>query len=66
MTTIELSIRLSDGTFETKVIVPLECSAANRQTAVKRWLKLAREAMSLGVSNLAANFERDEARNDQD
>lgn len=59
---IELYIRLSDGTFETKVIVPLECSESERQTAIGRWLKLAGETMSLGVTNLAVNHDRKDTK----
>lgn len=53
---IELAIRLSDGSFETKVVVPLYCSDAERSTAMERWLRLAGEAMALGVSNLEATL----------
>ena len=47
--TIELAIRLSDGSFDTKVIVPLDCDEAQRNRAIDRWMKLAGEAMALGV-----------------
>ena len=54
--TIELAIRLSDGSFDTKVIVPLNCDEAQRNRAIDRWMKLAGEAMALGVENLSASF----------
>ena len=59
--TIELAIRLSDGSFETKVIVPLNCDAQTRDKAVQRWLKLAGEAMLLGVENRSATLSKDGA-----
>jgi hypothetical protein len=54
--TIELAIRLSDGSFDTKVIVPLDCDEAQRNRAIDRWMKLAGAAMALGVENLSATF----------
>lgn len=36
--TIELAIRLSDGSFETKVVVPIDCDETTRNKSVDRWL----------------------------
>ena len=58
---IELAIRISDGTFETKVLVPMDCAESEREAAIGRWLRLAGEAMKLGVSNMSANLERGKA-----
>lgn len=54
--TIELAIRLSDGSFETKVVVPIDCDEETRNRSVDRWLKLAGQAMALGIDNLSATF----------
>ena len=58
---IELAIRLSDGTFETKVLFPIDAPLNEREDAIARWLRLAGEAMAMGVNNLSATWE---ARND--
>lgn len=60
--TIELAIRLSDGSFETKVIVPIDCDDKTRSKSIDRWLKLAGEAMALGVENLSASFPIDSGK----
>lgn len=54
---IKLSISLSDGTFETSVSVPVAAGRAEYDAALARWLRLAGEGLSLGVSNLAADLE---------
>lgn len=54
---IELGIRLSDGTFETKVMVPMDATETARNDAIGRWLLLAGEAMRLGVANMKATLE---------
>lgn len=53
---IELAIRLSDGSFTTSVNVPLDCDEKTRNRAIERWMKLAGEAMQLGVENLSATL----------
>lgn len=58
--TMELAIRLSDGSFETKVIVPLDATAAQRAAAIERWLALAGQAVALGVENMTATLPRGE------
>lgn len=57
--TMELAIRLSDGSFETKVIVPMDATAEQRNSAIQRWLALAGQAVALGVENLSATLPRD-------
>lgn len=57
--TIELAIRLSDGSFETKVIVPIDATDKERDSAIQRWLGLAAQALALGVENLSATLPRD-------
>jgi hypothetical protein len=56
-TVIELSIKLSDGSFETSVRVPVTAPIAQRTKAVERWLGLAGEALKQGVSDMAATWE---------
>jgi hypothetical protein len=60
--TIELAIRLSDDSFETKVIMPLDADEDTRNKAISRWLKLSGEAMALGVDNLRATLPPDTPR----
>ncbi len=57
--TMELAIRLSDGSFETKVIVPLDATTEERNSAIQRWLALAGQAVALGVENMSATLPRD-------
>lgn len=58
---IKLSISLSDGSFETYVKVPLDCTEADRNKAIQRWLSLAGHAMQQGVEELHATLERIDA-----
>ncbi len=59
---VELSIRLSNGHFETKVTVPLRAGKAERDSAIERWLRLAGEALALGVQEMEANLGPEERR----
>jgi len=60
-TTIELVIHLSDGSFETKVVVPIGASKEQMDSAIQRWLALAGQALAIGVENMSATLPKDAA-----
>lgn len=44
---IIFSVRLSDGTFESQVSVPINAPQTERQTAVERWMEIMQFGLKL-------------------
>jgi hypothetical protein len=48
---LELAVRLSDGTFETKVSVPTTATKEQRQQFVATWFDMIRQALSISETH---------------
>jgi hypothetical protein len=44
---IELSVRVTDGSFEARLAMPIECSSTQRDGIVKSWLEALKTAVEL-------------------
>lgn len=61
---IELSVRISDGTLESSVKVPVNASPAERNAAAVKWLEIIQFGLKLpGAAYIEADLSREDAPN---
>ena len=61
---IELSVRISDGTLESSVKVPINASPAEKNTAVMKWLEIIQFGLKLpGAAYIEADLSREGSPN---
>lgn len=52
-----LNIRLSDGSFDTELSVPLPKTEAEKEHAVGQWMELIRTGLKVSATDLRATLE---------